>query len=323
MPPHAEDHAAAHAERSPTDAPPAFTGHDGGRFDPAPTTVVASWPAGHFAENLAVDRVGTVFVSLHSHDRIDRYDPRSGTVDTFAQLPTAVTGLAFDDDGVLWATGGRVGTRPGVVWRIHPDATVEEWVQLPDASFLNGCTFTPDGRTLLVCESIAGRILAVDRQSRGWSVWITDDRLRPRTAGVPGANGIKVRDEQVWISVTDLDMLYRVALHTDGTPGRLEEVARNLRADDFAFDVAGSLHIATHPAHTVLRLDPDLARTTIAGPRQGATGSTACAFGRAPDDETALYVTTTGGLGLPGMDEPQEAKLLRIDVGRRGQLLRG
>ena len=298
-------------------APPPFPGHDGGAFAPVPAEVVASWAPGHFAENLAVDGAGAVFVSLHSHDRIERYDPGTRAVATFAEFPTAVTGLAFAGDGVLWASGGRVGELPGRVWRVLPDGSVDGWVEIPDAPFLNGATFAPDGWTLLVCESTTGRVLAVDTREPRWSTWIADDRLRPVNDGIPGANGIKIRDGAAWISVTDLDLLLRAALDDTGTPGPLEVAARGLRADDFAFDTGGSLHIATHPACTVVRLDADGTRTTLAGPHEGATGSTACAFGRAPGDDSALYVTTTGGLGLPGT-EPEEAKLLRLEVGRQG-----
>ena len=199
-----------------------------------------------------------------------------------------------------------------------PDGSVDGWVEIPDAPFLNGATFAPDGRTLLVCESTTGRVLAVDTREPRWSTWIADDRLRPVNDGIPGANGIKIRDDGAWISVTDLNLIHRVDVHPDGTPGPLQVVAGDLRADDFAFDTGGSLHVATHPACTVVRLDPDGSRTTGAGPREGATGSTACAFGRGPGDGSALYVTTTGGLGLPGRDEPEEAKLLRLEVGREG-----
>lgn len=299
-------------------APPPFPGHDGGVFDPVPGEVVASWAPGHFAENLAVDGSGAVFVSLHTHDRIERYDPDTRAVTTFARFPTAVTGLAFAGDGVLWATGGRVGELPGRIWRVLPDGGVDAWVDIPDAPFLNGCTVAPDGRTLLVCESLTGRVLAVDMGTRGWATWLGDDALRSPVEGVPGANGIKIRDGVAWISVTGRNVLLRVPLGADGTPGHVEVAARDLRADDFAFDTDGSLHLTTHPACTVVRLDPDGTRTTVAGPDEGATGSTACAFGRGPGDDTALYVTTTGGLGLPGRDAPEEAKLLRLEVGRSG-----
>ena len=61
-------------------------------------------------------------------------------------------------------------------------------------------------------------------------------------------------------------------------------VAEKLRADDFAFGESGAAYIATHPAQAVLRLHPDGGRETIAGPHEGAVGSTACAFGRGAED---------------------------------------
>ncbi len=40
---------------------------------------------------------------------------------------------------------------------------------------------------------------------------------------------------------------------------------------------------------------------------------------RAPGDETALYVTTNGGLWAPYQGEVQDARLLRLEVGEAGQ----
>jgi sugar lactone lactonase YvrE len=113
--------------------------------------------------------------------------------------------------------------------------------------------------------------------------------------------------------------MMRASIGADGAPGALEVVAENLRGDDFAFATSGALYVATHPAHTVLRLAPDGSRTTIAGPAEGAVGSTACAFGRAAGDEKALYVTTSGGLWTPYRGQVQEAKLVRLEVGEAGQ----
>jgi hypothetical protein len=64
-------------------------------------------------------------------------------------------------------------------------------------------------------------------------------------------------------------------------------------------------------------------RTTIAGPDQGMVGSTACAFGTAPDDETALYVCADGGFTVPREDGIQDAKLVRLQVGESGYRLLG
>ena len=60
------------------------------------------------------------------------------------------------------------------------------------------------------------------------------------------------------------------------------------------------------------------ARMTLAGPQRGMVGSTACAFGRAPGDEKALYVTTDGGFLIAHESGIQDARLVRIEVGERG-----
>jgi sugar lactone lactonase YvrE len=298
--------------------PDPFPDHDGGLWQPVRGKTVASWPAGHFAENLAVSGVGDVYVSLHSHNRIECYRPAPDVLTTFTTLPAPVAGLAFDRFGTLWATGGHVGQSPGHVWHIRPDGSFENWVEIEDALFLNGCTPQIDGRSLLVCESITGRILRVDMQERAWHPWIIDERLRPASPDLPGANGIKLLDKHAFISVTDSNRVFRAAIETDGSAGKLSLHAEHLRADDFAFSASGSLFIATHTVQTVMRLAANGERTTIAGPGEGAVGSTACAFGRTNKDANALYATTCGGIYLPYQGVPQAAKLLRLEVDEPG-----
>jgi sugar lactone lactonase YvrE len=261
-----------------------------------------------------------VYVSLHSHNRIDRFDPKTRQVEEFARLTAPAAGLAFDAAGSIWVTGGAVGRAPGHIWRVRAGEP-ELWVEIPDAVFMNGCTPHLDGRTLLVCESVTGRILAIDQQEKRWSVWLQDDRLRPKSAQMPGANGIKLHDGWAWISITDQDRIVRSRIAADGGAGPIEVVVEKLRSDDFAFGESGAAYIATHPAQAILRLHPDGKRETIAGPHEGAVGSTACAFGRRAEDSKSLYVTTTGGLRYPHRGAVQDAKLLRLNVGERGQPL--
>jgi sugar lactone lactonase YvrE len=276
---------------------------------------VASWPAGHFAENLAVSGSGEVFVSLHSHNRIECYRPASRGLSTFARLPAPVAGLAFDRSGLLWASGGHVGQSPGYVWCIRPDGSFDTWLEIPDAVFMNGCALMDDGCSLLICESVTGRILRADLRRRVWDPWVVDDRLRPTTPQMPGANGIKLFGNDAYCSCTDSNRLFRIPVGADGAAGALQLYADDLRADDFAFSATGACYIATHPAQTVLCLKPGGERSTLAGPAEGAVGSTACAFGRTDADRTALYVTTCGGIYAPYRGMLQDAKLLRLDVG--------
>src|SRR5258708_39296095 len=81
---------------STTNPPDPFPGHDGGQWAPVASEVVTSWPQGHFAENLAVDPTGSVYVSLHSHNRIDRFDPKTGRVEAVAPLAPPAEGVAID-----------------------------------------------------------------------------------------------------------------------------------------------------------------------------------------------------------------------------------
>jgi sugar lactone lactonase YvrE len=64
-------------------------------------------------ENLAIDQAGAIFVSLFSHNRLDRYDPATGAAAPFADLPAPPMGLTFDAGGSLWVTGGTFGKEPG------------------------------------------------------------------------------------------------------------------------------------------------------------------------------------------------------------------
>ena len=271
-----------------TPAEDVYPDHDGGKFAAIGATTVATWKARAFLENLAIDADGAVFVTVYSHNRVDRYDPATGATTTFAEVPAPPMGLAFDGSGTLWMTAGTLRKGPGYVYRVERDGAVRQWCKLPDALFVNGCTVHPNGGTLLVCESASGRILAIDLAEPAlWEVWLEENRLRSVVPGYPGANGIKIRDGWAWISVSGRRMMVRVPIQPDGSAGRLEIAATRLLADDFAFGISGSVYITTHPEHTLVRLDPLGARTTLAGPEQGMVGSTACAFGRAPGDEKA------------------------------------
>src|SRR5437870_6329397 len=225
-----------------------YSGHDGGKFAPVEATTVATWKAPAFLENLAIDAEGAVFVTVYSHKRIDRYDPATGATTTFAEFPAPPMGLAIDASGVLWLTGGTLYERPGFIWRVERSGAVRLWCELPDATFMNGCTMHPNGRTLLACESASGNILAIDLGNPGrWDVWLQGDRLRPIVPKYPGSNGIKIRQGWAWISVSGRRLLVRVPIQPDGSAGAIAIAAGHVCADDFACGMSGSLYITTPP----------------------------------------------------------------------------
>lgn len=293
--------------------------HDGGTISLAPSRIIATWPRGHFAENLAVDSQGQVIVTLHSEGVVTRVDPLSGIATPIASFGCGVAGLALGRDGSIYVSGGVLGQPPGKIWQIAPGGATREIAAIADAVFLNGMTVHPDGPRLLVAESMTGRIYAVAIDSGAYEVWLADERLKPiPNEMIPGANGIKLFGGHAYISSTAHDRLYRGAIEPDGSIGVLSLFADNLRADDFAFDVDGSLYIATHPANSLVRLSQNGDRATLADQSQGLVCPTAVAFGRGAGDATAVYVTTTGGVMQRAEDDIEEARLIRVDVSARG-----
>ena len=249
-----------------------------------PRSWLQSRRGGHraFLENLAIDAEGAVFVTVYSHNRVDRYDPATRATTPLAEVPAPPMGLAFDASGVLWITAGTLRKGPGYVYRVERDGAVRQWCELPDAVFMNGCTVHPNGGTLLVCESTPAVSLRSILANRAAGTSGFENRLQSVVPEYPGANGIKIRDGWAWISVSGRRMMVRVPIQPDGSAGSLEIAATRLLANDFAFGISGSVYITTHPEHTLVRLEPSGARTTLAGPEQGMVGSTACAFGPHP-----------------------------------------
>ena len=265
-----------------------------------------------------------MFVTVHSHNRIDRYDSKTGKTSVVAELPAPPMGLAFDESGSLWVTGSTMRNPPGYIWKVGVNGDVQHWTDFPEVTFMNGCAVHPQGRELLVCESRSSRILSIDLQQPGkWSVWLEDDLIGPGASRYPAANGIKVRGGFAYITVSARYLIVRAPILPDGSAGPVETVWRGLIGDDFAFGESGSLYLTTHPAHSLLRIDPSGKRTTIAGPDEGMVGSTACAFGTAAGDENSLYVCTDGGFTVPHERGVEDAKLVRFELDESGYRLLG
>lgn len=192
---------------------------------------------------------------------------------------------------------------------------------MPDSLFLNG--FTPARAGFVYCvDSLLGVVFEIDLAGADARVVLSHDLLRKISPDpmMPGVNGIALADDALWLTNTDRAVVLRAGLDADGPDGSVDVAGEHLRGDDIALDEHGSVYITTHVHNTLVRLDPDGRRVALAGPEQGMHGATACAFGVGADDG-ALFVTTTGGIVMPVDDLPREAKLVRLDVARRGRPL--
>ncbi|HEY0577019.1 MAG TPA: hypothetical protein VGD73_23190 [Pseudonocardia sp.] len=291
----------------------ALPDHDIPPLRPVHSVVVAEWPEGTFLENLAPARThpGSWLVTITSHDRIDRVDP-DGRHETVVELPNTVTGIATTDLGTFFLTGV-LGAPGWQLARLDESAAGQSTVcDIPDLVLGNGLTW--DGHRLLAVDSGLGHVVAIDPVARTSSVWLAHElltKLNPDTP-LPGANGIAVHQGWVYVTNTERAQLLCCPLASRNPADELEVVAERLAGDDLDIDPHGRIYLATHPYHSVLRLDPGGHREDIAGIDQGVAGSTSVALD--PQDPTALYVTSTGGLLSPPEGGVQPARLVQLTL---------
>ena len=293
--------------------------HQDGPLAPVPHQVIATWPVGAFAENIAVLADGRFALSIHNRRKLLRVD-REGRWEEWTELRVSPAGLIAFEDGVL-AVAGELGEAPHGVFQVRGSGHVERKLAIAGTLFLNGFTPAAKGRAYTV-DSLLGQIIEIDVERWSSRVVLADERLGKVSDQpmLPGANGIKAGDGCLYITNTDQAQVLRADLSEAGAITGLTVIADGLRGDDLALDAAGRLYVTNHILNTLTRVDPDGSnRVVIAGPAQGMAGSTACTFH--PDDPQALYVTTTGGLIMPFEGVPQEAKLVRLEVGANGRPL--
>jgi len=285
-----------------------------------PARTIAEFPAPTFLENIAVDDDGELFVTSYEDGRVYRVSPR-GEVVLLAQVAGNVTGIGFATGGDL-LVAGTLGKLP-VLYRMGRDGTVEPWVEMEGALFLNGLTHL-SGDRYLVADSYQARIWEVNIARRTARPWLDHPRLAHAADPFhpvpmfPGVNGLKIFDTTLYASSTQQQLLLRVPLDSDGSAGELEVFMTNINLDDFAFDRDGNLFGTTHVYNSVVRITPDRRLTVIAEAEQGLVGSTALAFGRTAADQHALYVTTNGGVSFLSADAVGPGRIVRLEVGCEG-----
>jgi sugar lactone lactonase YvrE len=287
----------------------------------APSQTIAEFPVNTFLENIAIDPQGNLFINSYEEGKVYRVTP-TGKVETFAQIEGNLAGIVIDPQGNLLVAGA-MSDKTQAVFRIAQDGTVETLITLPDAIFLNGMTPLTSDR-YLIADSFKGAIWEIDAISRTAEIWLQDDCLAPSKTNpspFPAANGIKIYANTLYVSNTQRQHLIRILIANDDSAGIPELFLKEVNLDDFAFDVEGNLYAATHVYNSVVKISPEGQVTTIATSGQGMAGSTAVAFGRANIDRTSVYVTTNGGMSLPLPSGIEPGKVVRLDIGRVGNLL--
>lgn len=226
-------------------------------FDPA---------AGQFAEGVAADPRGNVYVSLSFTGEVWR-SRSGGPVEPFGAVPDigpadfGVLGLTVDRRGDVFVAALTEHDASRGVWRLDRDTGAA--TKLPGTeviAFPNALAFDRTGK-LYVTDSIAGKVWRIDRHG-AVTTWSADPLLEGDGSlqqGFPiGANGI-VRDGRRFI-VANLErgLLVELPIRGDGSAGTAR-VAAEIdglpdgldRGDD------GEIFVALIGANQIARVDLD------------------------------------------------------------------
>ena len=172
---------------------------------------------------------------------------------------------------------------------------------LPTSSFPNGITFDAAGN-LYVADSNLGVIWRMTHGSARAAVWSESPLLAPTGASfmnfsLPGANGIKVRGNLVYVSNTATQNMLTIPIQSDGEAGKVATRFTGIQADDVAFAANGDLYITENPLSSLVRVTPDGEITTLATQVDGLENPSAVAFDPRPHRRTDLYVTNSAYFG--------------------------
>jgi sugar lactone lactonase YvrE len=281
----------------------------------ASVQTIASYPSGTFLENLDVGPDGAVLVTSYL-DRSLLSWSGVGPPRVVATLPAHPVGVLSRAGDVIVSAHGAPFTRgpaftgTNMMLVLDRSGRVIRRTAAPDALFLNGLVeLSPD--IILAADSLAGRIWAYDPGRGAIVSWFADPLLAvdpAQTAQRPGANGLKIVGDQLYISNTSRGAIYRLRV-ADGRPaGPLQTFASTGPVDDFAPLPDGSIAAATH-GRKLIHVATDGAVSDIMA--EGCDGCTSVAALGSGD----LVVLTTGDL-LEGGAKP--ARMLRVTspVGR-------
>ena len=194
--------------------------------------------AGEFPEGIAVDKQGNVFVSMAPIGQIRKISPE-GTETLFYQFPAgaALTGLAVDAPGNVYAGVFARGADPGGVWRIDRNGGPASRLPGTEKIFLpNGLAFDNQGNLYVTDTYVlgsappAGAIWRIPPHSDA-QLWLQDSELLGGRGNIPGypplgANGIAFRHNRLYVASTEKGVIAQVPVLPDGSAGALSVVAQ-------------------------------------------------------------------------------------------------
>jgi sugar lactone lactonase YvrE len=142
------------------------------------------------------------------------------------------------------------------------------------------------GADYLIADSTAGTIWKYDERRGSIDPWLKDAALLGPNGRFPGANGIKVVKNRVYVANTVAGIIYRINASHGKPQGGLTAIAHVQAPDDFAVALDGTIYLPSEGK--VLKVSPSGEISTLAEGCQG------CDSALLTDHERSLLLVTHG-----------------------------
>jgi hypothetical protein len=296
--------------------------------------LIYQFPGSSWLENIAVRTNGYLLLtSIDYPGSLWSLNPFDGTAPVLVATPTpwnSTLGIVEGKPDVFYFIAGNfnlgqpIGFEKGsaTIWRADfnmPEPSVEQFITMPEADFLNGLTKFND-TLLLASDSKLGLVWGINTDTGSYSIIAKDPLMAPPpSAGyqeginglkfLPGNNGFQ-QGGTLFFTTSQRYLYSSIELGPQGLPlGPAEFIASpgpedgtaEINWDDFALDAKGTAFIATELGNSVQRVTLDGVVDIIAGGMNSTTLAepSSAAFGRTKGDSNTLYIATTGGLAYP------------------------
>jgi hypothetical protein len=266
---------------------------------------------GGLPEGLTIDKLGNMYVTVgypfwfevpESFGEVWKISP-DGEIAVLDARPGGPSGagLAMSPSGVLYyAWPNPADPATNGVYRLAADGEPQRLPGSENIMLANGLAFNKQG-DLYVSDSALGAVWFIPHDGGQAENWIQHEWLAG-CADIPGANGVALWKDTMYVANTGKGLLASVPILKDGTAGEPEIVAGDsdcdpendelFSMDGIALDEQGNVFALLVLTHKLVRIDPsDGSHTVLLTDEDGLFNPASIAFGTGEGDRQYVFMS--------------------------------
>jgi sugar lactone lactonase YvrE len=280
------------------------------------------------SESLAVDNNGDIYITFPFLGKVSRVRDGAATTEDLGSVPVesgdfGTLGVAIDGNDVLVGVQSK---KSSGVWRFKKSGGTGQRIAGTEPIGFANDLFVADDGSIYVASSAEGKDAAGSYLGAIWRIndgkvdkWLVSPMLGGTgSSGLPapiGANGIAVRDDKVYVCVTEQGAILSIPIDDDGGAGTPVVYAKDAQlngCDGITFDDAGNLFVAVIAQSQIVRINKDdQAVSAVAKDSDGLDFTSSIKFG-AGDTEGDLLAVNFAVAELLGGKTVEGPALLKI-----------